>query len=323
MRERWPWRRIAATGAAIIAAAAPFLALQLIFNIGVTGRWNESPYRHHADRFTPGMTFGFHQPDPHAQPQTTLPQRLAYYDDYTLTATKTHRPERLWQTWSRERFPLLATWALPSELLLILVPPALLGLRRGVAGRGRTAFNAAPLRLALRVLRLPAAALRCPVRAGGHLRVLLGVHVIAESFPRVRPWLVTIVITIIVMLQPARPAAVQPRHRGRHAGLPHAAFQPAPAHDDRNARPGALSLQHGDRRSRRRAGLQHQPSHGLTAHAIVRAHDLSAEQNPRLFRHYADRQPARRVYVVERACATDPSYRPQYLGRVDELAGRR
>ena len=56
---------------------------------------------------------------------------------------------------------------------------------------------------------------------------------------------------------------------------------------------------------------------------IVRAQDRSAELNQRLLRYYAQRQPDRRVYRVDRARVTDPAYRPEYLGRVSELAGAR
>src|SRR5688500_4353214 len=144
------------------------------------------------------MTFGFHQPEANAQPQTTLAQRLAYWRDYTLTATQTHRPELLWRTWTRDRFPLLATRGLPSELLLLLIAPALLGLRRDSPGRvvllstlllfvGLYAFFAY---LLLHYV--------VPFTPALLFAVLLGAHVIAASFPRARPWLVTMLTTMIV-----------------------------------------------------------------------------------------------------------------------------
>jgi hypothetical protein len=318
-RQRWPWRRIATTGAAVIAAATPFLALQIVFNVGVTGRWNETPYRRYADLFTPGMTFGFHQADANAQPHTTLPQRLAYYHDYTLTATKTHRPELLWRTWTRERFPLLATRALPSELLLVLIPPALLGLRRGVPGRGvllSTLLLFVGLYAFFAYLLLHYVV---PFTPAITVAVLLGAQVVADSFPRARAWLVTVLTTIIVMLSlrglpqfnrvVADDTLVFPTLRFDQR-LPWMIQTPAlvlyrfnPATDDPDEEP-----------------VYNVEVAWPDDATIVRAHDLSPEQNARLLRYYADRQPDRHVYVVERARVTDADYRPRYLGRTGEIA---
>src|SRR5205814_8613414 len=56
---------------------------------------------------------------------------------------------------------------------------------------------------------------------------------------------------------------------------------------------------------------------------IIRAHDLSPAQNLKLFQYYAQRQPQRQVYRVERSRILDENYRPQYLGRVTDLAAGR
>ena len=49
---------------------------------------------------------------------------------------------------------------------------------------------------------------------------------------------------------------------------------------------------------------------------------LSPAQNAKLLEYYAQRQPDRRVYRIERSDAVKPGYRPQYLGRVKDLAAR-
>src|SRR5204862_6717439 len=50
-----PWRRAATTLGLLVACAAPFLAIQIILDIGVTGDPFKTPYRLYADLFTPQM----------------------------------------------------------------------------------------------------------------------------------------------------------------------------------------------------------------------------------------------------------------------------
>ena len=68
--------------------AAPFFTLQIIENVGITGKPFETPYRLYADLYTPGIQFGFHDFDPNARPQTNLLQRQIYYDQFTVPAVK-------------------------------------------------------------------------------------------------------------------------------------------------------------------------------------------------------------------------------------------
>ena len=102
----------------------------MIENKGVTGQWLKTPYRLYADLFTPQMSFGFHEFDPTIRPQTTLPQRQAYYDEFTIPAAQAHRPDRILSTWLKIRFPLLAKVDLPNRLLLLLFPLGLIQLKR-------------------------------------------------------------------------------------------------------------------------------------------------------------------------------------------------
>ena len=58
---------------------------------------------------------------------------------------------------------------------------------------------------------------------------------------------------------------------------------------------------------------------------IIRAHDLSPEQNQALFDYFAGRQPDRRVYRVNRTDTmdgVDGDIRLEYLGTVAELSSR-
>jgi hypothetical protein len=63
----------------MLIAAAPFLALQITFNLGVTGHAFQSPYGYYLEQDQPGSSFGFHTYDPAAHPQSTLPEKLDNY----------------------------------------------------------------------------------------------------------------------------------------------------------------------------------------------------------------------------------------------------
>src|SRR5205814_6214268 len=88
--------------AVLCAAAAPFLALQVVQNVGITRKPFKTPYRKYVDEFTPSAAFGFHKWDSSRRPATSLLQRQIYYDKMTIPAVKAHRPDRilpqLWHT---------------------------------------------------------------------------------------------------------------------------------------------------------------------------------------------------------------------------------
>jgi hypothetical protein len=222
----------------------------------------------------------------------------------------------------RERFPLMATWALPGELLLILLPVGLFGIvtMRARAGPAIVPMGTLPLFvLAYALLAYLLVHYVVPITPAIFLCVLLGVHVICETFRKARPWLVTVLLTIIVMLclrgfpQFNRivrdDTLVFPALRLNNQ-LPSIVETPA------------LVLY---RFTGTSENTDDEPVYNVDVawpdHAsIVRAHDRGPEQNRRLFRHYAQHQSDRRVYLIDRARVTEPGYQPEYLGRVGELA---
>ena len=157
-RKREPARGWGIVLATIVLAASPFLALQLAFNKGVTGRFSQTPFGMYIDRDQPGTGFGFQDYDPQRRPQSILPQKQALYDEFVAPRVRRHTPGQLWGNWfGREddpqevlrdgyaRFVLDAT--LPSRPLLVLLPVGLLAL----AGDRRrwTLFATLPLFLGL------------------------------------------------------------------------------------------------------------------------------------------------------------------------------
>src|SRR6476620_11405665 len=75
-----PARQWALTAGALVAGAAPFLVLQGIFNVGVTGYPLRTPYTAYLERDQPGAQFGLRRYDPSWRPASALPQKRAYYD---------------------------------------------------------------------------------------------------------------------------------------------------------------------------------------------------------------------------------------------------
>lgn len=324
--RRMPPKRIAATVGVILAAASPLLALQLALNVGVTGKLVETPYRRYCDLYTPQMTFGFHRFDPTVGPQTELPQRVRYYEKFTVPAAAEHRRDRIWQTWRDKRIPLIVRNALPTGALLVLLPAALLALRGprwvfvglGVLFIGFYACFAYLLRHYI-VLLAPA------VLVGA----LLGARAIVESFPRARAWTETLACAFIVIF------ALRAMPRAGRAPKDDPYDFPALIFDHRRLpslvqTPALVLYRFDPNEVVRYQGSVTDPVHEEPVYnvgvawpddaAIVRAHERSAEQNAALFRYYADRQPARRVYLVDRLRAGEAGYRPQFLGTVTELA---
>ncbi|MDB5333384.1 MAG: Dolichyl-phosphate-mannose-protein mannosyltransferase [Phycisphaerales bacterium] len=127
--RRWP-----AVPALLLAEATPFLVLQVVFEMGVTGHPFRSPYGYYLDRDQPNSSFGFHRYDPSAQPVSTLPQKRESYDHwcpYLAAHTPAHVPE----LWVRHWLPMMADTTTQCRVLIAFIPIALLGLRdrrRGV-----------------------------------------------------------------------------------------------------------------------------------------------------------------------------------------------
>jgi hypothetical protein len=108
---------------------APFLALQLAFDRGTTGRALLTPYTLYFHRELPGLEYGFHRREPPARQSSDLPQKQAYFQAVRSVATPL--------TWNRMgRLPGVAARraaravddSLPTELLLIFLPVAPLAL---------------------------------------------------------------------------------------------------------------------------------------------------------------------------------------------------
>jgi hypothetical protein len=191
---------------AIVAGTVPFLALQIAFDLRVTGHALETPYTLYLNREQPGATFGFHRFDPHAQPESMLPQQRADYA-FSQTYFARHQPDNFWQPWLTTQYPpgyqpraaylaMIADTTLPARVLLVLVPVGLLGLR----DRKRLVlFATLPLFILLYIFNpffLEHYAI--PIIPAVILLVLLGAEAIASASPRYQPQLRSVLTVLIV-----------------------------------------------------------------------------------------------------------------------------
>jgi hypothetical protein len=295
----------------LICGAAPFLILQIIFNIGVTGSWHRTPFEYYADRDYPGTTFGFHKFDPNLRPVSTLPQKQRFHDEWTISHIKDHQPDKVIASWMHNGFKDLLNHMLPHRSLIALLPLGFLGL----ACRKRIAvFAAFPLFIVLisfytfllphyELITLPAI----------FLLVLLGAHELENAWPRARQMLGTflsLAIAIVCLTQLAelnrmvKDEMFDPMGlRDIDAKLTALAHKPAVVlfHFARDSNPHEEPVYNVD---------VARPDDAL----VIRAHDLGAK-NIELFDYYAEHQPDRAIYLYDRG---DSSLK--FLGFAKDLA---
>jgi hypothetical protein len=306
--RRLPWRRAVTTVALASAAATPFLALQVALDVGVTGHPFTTPYRVYVDEFNPLISYGFHRFDPAVRPRSALLQKQEYYDQLLVPEILAHRPDRIVGTWLRERFPRMATIALPSTALLVLLPAALLALTT----RPRRALAAVlPMFVALYAVftfLLPHYVV--VVAPAVFFLVLLGRQAIASAWPRVDAFSALAVAALAVPFFPELNSRVvddpfdMPTMVYSHLSLPQL------------VKPPAIVLF----RYRGGGNVNEEPVYNESVAwpddaPIIRAHELGPGRDRELFQYYAARQPARRVYVFDRRTAE-----LRDLGTVAELA---
>jgi hypothetical protein len=125
---KFPFRKWVAIACLIVVGAAPFLAIQLVFNKGVTGHLFETPFRMYLDRDAPGTQFGFPAFDPRAHPQSIVPQKQEYYSNWVTPFIAEHRPGQLLRSWVNKWFPMIVDTTMPARVMLPLAAVGLLGL---------------------------------------------------------------------------------------------------------------------------------------------------------------------------------------------------
>jgi 4-amino-4-deoxy-L-arabinose transferase-like glycosyltransferase len=136
------WADRAKSAGIVVVAATPFLLLQIIFNIGVTGSATQTPFALYNQQDQPALAYGT-SGDLTRRPASTVPQKQRFYDAFTVRFVQYHNhpdqtPLILWRNRVNVMLPMLT----PTVMLLPLLAVGLLGLS---TGRRWLVFSLLPL----------------------------------------------------------------------------------------------------------------------------------------------------------------------------------
>lgn len=303
-------RRRLLTPALVLSGAIPFLSLQLVMNRGITGSALQTPYTFYLQRDQPGTSFGFHPFDPTLKPESALPQKREYYVEFMHDFIREHQPGTFLKTWTGKSLPMLFDTTLPARGLVVLVPLGILGL---TDSRRRTLWASLPLFVlgyALNTFFLEHyAAAIIPAVA---LSVLLGLNVLADTWPRWRDHVMTAGVLVIAVIciastyefNPIATALDSTETRHLHAAddetFHSALLRSARDLEELVEKPAVVLFKYSPG-----VNLIEEPVYNTGVAwpddaPVIRAHDLG-DRNIEIFRYYAERQPGRMFYRFDRA----------------------
>jgi hypothetical protein len=292
-----------------LAGVIPFVALQLVFDRGVTGHWLRTPVQEVLDREMPGLEFGIGRTHvPIERPHTTLPQKIEFYDNVIVPFLKgDHRGGRFYK-WYDQHGRELVPSMLPIALLIVFAPIVLLS-------RKRLAWiMIAPIALFLALYPMYPSFLPhylfVFMPACGVL-VLLGIERLFECFPRARTIVQFCMVAMLIGYLP-------PIDRHVRDVPAYMNYPSLPAIEDRIAQLPKMPSIILFRFHPGQDNPQEEPVHNSERiwpddELFIRAHDLGS-RNRELIDYYAKRQPNRRVYLLNRG---ENSIR--YLGAAKDL----
>lgn len=300
--------RLAAT---IVAGAAPLLAIQIVFNLGVSGKPFESPYRTYLDRDAPQLSFGFHTYDPEKMPKSSLPQKQIYHATFNAGLIRDHRPERLLKTWFDRYDGRLRTVFESTTPSLILAPLVLVGFL-GLTTRARwTLFVTLPLYCVLYLFY--AALLRhyTPVIAPATILIgLLGIRELESLHPRLRAGAATFSAVFIAGICIVVLPEIKPRMEDDP--FPYPEMVDARVNIPKNVQRPALVFvtfsatfkENENKQMVVEENVHAEPVYNYDAariddNPIIFAHDLGPK-NVELLRYYLEKDPGRHVYTYHR-----------------------
>jgi hypothetical protein len=306
-----PWLRSSpraklVTAGALVLGAAPFLALQLVFDRGVTGSALHTPYMFYNDREQPMARVGFPKYDPNLPLHSKLLQKHLHYSEFVLPGAKIHSPSRI-PFRVVDQLVRSFFYNVPHPVLLIVVPAALLETFR----RQRYVLWSPliPFVLLYSVYTLFLAHYTLLVAATVIFLMLLGLRAIEQNVRFLSGGATLAAAAICVSMLP---------QFVRHPG------------EDLSTTPTIeFSLRILPRLVQTPAVVMFKFHPGLNYHEepvynidtawpddapLIRVHNLGPVKNLELLEYYARRQPERRFYSVDRR---DLSI--QYLGQAGQL----
>jgi hypothetical protein len=316
IRLRTRFDRILRCVAILLLGIAPFIALQLVFDRGVTGHWVQTPVQFLLDREMPGLTYGLGATTVPAQrPQTTLVQKQVFYQRTIVPFLEGDAQGSRFSKWYGQNGRKFVPLALPIALLVIFAPLVALSRRRlaliaiAPVGLFLVLYPMYPSFLPHYIFTFIPPIVMC---------VVLGMLALAEQFRQraAIAWatLATVTLAMLLGYLPELDDTVRD-------SPPYMTFSNAEAIEAklRTLPPGRSIVlfpfrADGD-------NPDEEPVHNCDAawpddQTLIRAHDLG-ERNVELFQYYAQRQPDREVYWFDRDRSSIRD-----LGNVKDLAAQ-
>ena len=291
------------SAALLSASAGPFLAVQLVFDKRVTGRWLETPFRFYLDRDMPGTQFGFPLYDPGARPRSDLPQKRQLYRDWVVPFIRAHQPHELLRSWVHRWLPMIVHTTLPAGWLLPIAAAGLLGLtdrKRWVLGATVPLFVL--LYVCYTIFLEHYAVVIAPAMA---LLLVMGIGALSDAWPRFRRQITAaasclVVVTALTSLpELSRLLESDPKKQASDETFVSNMLSIVNEQLPQQLQKPAIVL------FRFAPGVNpaEEPVYNVdTANPddapLIRAHDLGA-RNVEIFRYYALRQPERWFYLYD------------------------
>ena len=305
--------------AACVVAAAPFLALQLVTNAGVTGRWNDFPHNYYHRRDLPhlGYGFGYDRMQRDVRPASVSPQKQMEFDAERGGLRKLEiRNRGDWMHVWNHRVPTFIRTTLPDPFLVVFLPVGLVALRR----RWRWVLAAVVPLFLLVYLPWPFILPHYPlaVAPGALLLVVLGMRAIERRVGALGPRVAAAATAASALIVVAAFVTALPQVNPAKAPREYPVVSPRDLDEMiRRHTPGrAVVLLRYDMMN----GSRMRPYNIDVANPddapVIKALDLGP-RNAEIFAYYADRQPDREFYLYDFA-----NYSLTRLGTAAELAAR-
>jgi hypothetical protein len=294
----------------IIVAALPFVAIQLVEDVGVTANYFQSPTS--STRAGQSHSRWLHrrirrQRRPlHSKPPA---KSREFYDIFLKPTIEAHRVDNIFNTFLTKRLPRVTFVTLFTGTLVLLLPTFLLA--RSMP-RAAVLWAMLPLYLLIYTtfpfLLKHYAIVAAPAMS---LIVVLGLRGIVESVPTTMQRGADVFLVLFLA-----GIAIPPIMPNNDDGYPMQNVVFAAKHMPRIVHQPAIVLFHYEPGGK----FHEEPVYNIDAawpddEPTIRAHDLGPERNRELFQYYAQRQPQRTVWVFDRMNAT-----MTHLGNVVDLA---
>jgi 4-amino-4-deoxy-L-arabinose transferase-like glycosyltransferase len=310
-------RLLAGTVGMVVLGVLPFAAIQIVQNVGVTGRWTMPPEVYYHDQNFPGAALSFGPYDLNKRPEGSSTARRTFAISQ-LDGYRHHLFHEEIVNWYWTKFVELRFVTLPSALLVVLLPLGLWRMRdlpRIVVCAGLALFV-----IAYFVCVFHLYFYMVPPTPAVIILLLMGWEGLEKAWPeqrrRIRPFIFLTLLGLAAWQLPE----INPRVR---AVLPTGEKLKQIREACSQLTAPSIVLFPFDRST---TALDDYPVFNDDVAwpddaRVVRVNDLGEAEDRKLYAYYARIQPDRSVYVFAPSAEND-SPPLKYLGTVGELAGR-